>query len=332
MSGIAEYYKAFILGIKEWLTSKRFSIYLICVFIASLIWLLIKFSSEYNTQFPIAIEMVNPPEGNWMILENKTEIVAEIYGFGFDLFSYKFFGFDKVTIDLSEFEVNDTNDPAFIFISESFLSNKVNRSMKGNEKVLSIYPGKIKVELSKAVTKKVPVKLNVKVYPANGFKIKGIPRLEPNSLDFFGPSSILSKIDYVNTEIDTIKDIRLAQRSNIKLQLDSLEKYLIGGQVEEYLIVDVDELTSGSIEIKIKSGVDSKGMEIRVLPSKVKIYYQVGLSDFQKVSVKMFEAVIELPESGDLPEKLKVILSEVPDFVEIKRVQPLFVEYLIIKK
>lgn len=331
MSRFTEYYKAFISGIKGWLTSKRFSIYLICVFIAGLIWLLIKFSSEYNTQFPIAIELVNPPEGNWMILENNTEVVAEIYGFGFDLFSYKLFGFEKVTIDLSEFEVSAANDPAFIFISESFLSNMVNRSMKGNEKVISIFPGKLKVELSKAITKKVPIKLNVKVYPAKGFKIKGVPKLEPNSLDFFGPSSILSKIEYVNTETDTIKDIQLAQRSKIELELDSLEKYLVG-YVEDYLIVDVDELTSGSIEIKVDANVDSRSMEIRVLPSKVKIYYQVGLSDFQKVSEKMFEAVIELPESGDLPEKLKVVLSEVPDFVEIKRIEPLFVEYLIIKK
>jgi len=331
LSGFAEYYKAFISGIKEWLTSKRFSIYLICVIIAGLIWLLIKFSSEYNTQFPIAIELVNPPEGNWMILENNTELVAEIYGFGFDLFSYKLFGFEKVSIDLSEFEVNDANDPAFIYISEAFLSNTVNRSMRGNEKVISIFPGKLKVELSKAITKKVPIKLNVKVYPANGFKIKGVPRLEPNNLDFFGPSSILSKIEYVNTETDTIKDIKLAHRSKIKLELDSIEKYLVG-HVEDYLVVDVDELTSGSIEIKIDSDVDSDAMEIRVLPSKVKIYYQVGLSDFQKVSDKMFEAKIELPESGDLPEKLKVILSNEPDFIEVKRIEPLFVEYLIIKK
>lgn len=185
--------------------------------------------------------------------------------------------------------------------------------------------------MSKAITKKVPIKLNVKVYPAKGFKIKGVPKLEPNNLDFFGPSSILSKIEYVNTETDTIKDIQLAQRSKIELELDSLEKYLVG-YVEDYLIVDVDELTSGSIEIKVDANVDSRSMEIRVLPSKVKIYYQVGLSDFQKVSEKMFEAVIELPESGDLPEKLKVVLSEVPDFVEIKRIEPLFVEYLIIKK
>jgi hypothetical protein len=331
LSRFAEYYKAFIIGIKGWLTSKRFSIYLICVIIASLIWLLIKFSSEYNTQFPIAIELVNPPEGNWMIIDNKTEVVAEIYGFGFDLFSYKLFGFEEVSIDLSEFEVNDANDPAFIYISETFLSNMVNRSMKGNEKVISIFPGKLKVELSKAITKKVPIKLNVKVYPAKGFKIKGVPKLEPNNLDFFGPTSILSKIEYVNTETDTIDDIRLAQRTLVKLELDTIEKYLVG-QVEDYLVVDVDELTSGSIEIKVDSEVDSKDMEIRVLPSKVKVYYQVGLSDFQKVSEKMFEAVIELPESGDMPEKLKVILSEVPDFVEIKRIEPLFVEYLIIKK
>ena len=96
--------------------------------------------------------------------------------------------------------------------------------------------------------------------------------------------------------------------------------------------IDVDELTSGSIEIKVDAKTDNNSMEIRVLPSKVKIYYQVGLSDFQKVSEKMFEAKIVLPESGDLPEKLKVVLSKEPDFIKVKRIEPLFVEYLIIKK
>ena len=331
MSGFGEYYKAFILGIKEWLTSKRFSIYLVCVFIASLIWLLIKFSREYKTQFPITVELINPPDGNWMMLQSEHAIIAEIYGFGFDLFSYELFGLEDITIDLNEFDVNSNTDPAYIIITETFIRKKINLLMSGKEQVLNIYPGNIKVDLSKAITKTIPLRSNIKVYPAQGFKIKGIPRMEPNNLDFFGPSSLLTPVGYINSEVDTIRDIQVLTKLKIKLKLDSLEKYLVG-KVDAVLIVDIDELTSGSIEVKVEPNVDKKGTEIRVLPSKVKIYYQVGLSDYQKVSEKLVKATIKLPDTDDLPEKLKIELSEVPDFIEVKRIEPLFVEYLIIKK
>lgn len=331
MSGFGEYYKAFITGIKEWLTSKRFSIYLVCVFIASLIWMLIKFSREYKTQFPLTVELINPPDGNWMMLQNEFDINAEIYGFGFDLFSYKLFGIEDITINLSEFDVNSNTDPAYIIIPESVIRKKINLLMSGREQVLNIYPGKIKVDLSRAVTKTIPIKSNVVVYPSKGFKIKGIPRLEPNSLDFFGPSSLLDKIEFVNTQIDTIRDIQVLTSTKIELQLDSLEKYRVG-KTDVNLIIDVDELTSGSIEITVVPIVDKKGMRIRVLPSKVRIYYQVGLSDYHKVSAELIKAVIELPDTKELPDKLKVELSKVPDFIEVKRIEPLFVEYLINKE
>jgi hypothetical protein len=277
------------------------------------------------------VELINPPNGNWMMLKNNYDIQAEIYGFGFDLFSYKIFGIEDITINLSEFEVNSNTDPAYIIIPEAFIRKKINRLMTDREQVLNIYPGKIKVDLSKAITRTIPIKLNIKVYPAQGFKIKGVPRIEPNNLDFFGPSSLLSNIDFVNTETDTIRDIQVFTTQKIKLRFDSLEEYLVGN-VDPVLFVDIDELTSGSIEVKVDPIVDKKGLKIKVLPSKVKVYYQVGLSDYQKVSEKLITATIELPDTDELPDKLKVELKEVPDFIEVKRIEPLFVEYLIIKK
>jgi hypothetical protein len=331
LSGIAEYYNAFIKGIKEWLTSKRFSIYLVCIVIASLIWLLIKFSREYKTQFPITVELINPPDGNWMMLNNEYNIMAEIYGFGFDLFSYKVFGMEDITIDISEFEVNSNTDPANIIIHETFIRKKVDQLVKGREQVLNIYPGNIKVDLSKAITKTIPVKSNITVYPSLGFKIKGVPQLKPDSLIFFGPASFLNNIDFINTATDTIRGIQVLTIEKIVLRLDSLEEYLVE-EVDPVLLVDVDELTSGSIEVKVEPIIDKSEFKIKVLPSKVIVYYQVGLSDYQKVSEELISATIELPDTDDLPDKLKVELEIVPDFIEVKRIEPLFVEYLIIKK
>jgi hypothetical protein len=61
------------------------------------------------------------------------------------------------------------------------------------------------------------------------------------------------------------------------------------------------------------------------------VYYQVGLKDYQLVNENLFKAYVTLPPSGELPEKLKVSIGDVPDFVEITRIDPPFVEYLLSK-
>lgn len=292
--------------------------------------MLIKFSREYKTQFPVQIELVNPPEGNWMMLQNEFDIVAEIYGYGFDLFSYKYFGVNKIVLDVSEFDVSSKGKGFYIIIPESYIGKQVNREMNLKKQVLNIYPGKIKVDLSQAITKRIPVKLNVVSLPAQGFKVKGTIKIEPDSIDFFGPASVLEKVEFIETEIDTIDDIRVLNVSKVDLKLDSLERYILD-QPSAMLTVDVDELTSGFVEVTIARKVNKEGMEIRVLPSVAKVYYQVGLSDYQKVSERSIKASIVLPNTDELPEKLKVELSEVPEFIKVTRIEPLFVEYLIIK-
>jgi len=330
LAGFDEYYKFFAQGLKEWLTSRRFSIYLVCIAISALIWILIKLSQSYNSQFETQIEYVQPPDGNWVVIEKSPKLQVEISGFGFDLFSHYLFGLDDIKVNLSEFNIKSSSDSAFIEIPSAYLNKAISRMMKGNEQVLNIYPEQIFTRLSKAINKKIPVKLNVVVYPATGFKIKGVPQLYPDSIVLFGPAKILKSITEINTEIDTIYDIKLPYESTISLELDSLSDFLTQ-DISEKLVVDVDELTSGSVEVKVIPEKFNKGKHLKVLPSKITVFYQVGLNDYQKVSDELFKAEIKIPESDEWPDKLKVELTKVPDFVEVKRIEPLFVEYLLIK-
>ena len=316
---------------KKWLTSKRFTVYLICVLISTLIWLLIKLTREYNTQFPVELTLTGNPGEDWMIVDKNAEVVAEVSGFGFDLLSYKLFGKEKIEVDVTRFNISRNGDNAFILIPEPFLIKQVNRLMKGKEKVMSLYPATIRVDLSHAMLKKVPVKLRVKLNPENGFKIKGKPVVIPDSIEFFGPANILSKVEFVNTLRDSIGGFKRAFETTVPLDADSLAGYLRDSNLV-VLKVDVDELTSGSIEIPVEAENLPNGKQIKVLPSKVKIYYQVGLSDYQKVVENLFKAQITLPDSKELPDKLKVNLVASPQFVEVKRIEPLFVEYLLKEK
>ena len=117
---------------------------------------------------------------------------------------------------------------------------------------------------------------------------------------------------------------------SISLDIDSLKEWIAFDQNVQ-LKIDVDELTSGSITVQIEPRIEGSQSKIKVLPTKVTVYYQVGLADYEKVNEALFEAYVSLPSEGELPEKLKVKISNLPDFVEVTRIEPSRVEYLLSK-
>lgn len=323
------YYFLGLKRLKNWLTSKRFSIYLVCVFVAGLVWLLIKFSRDYNSQFPVTVKMEAPDGSAYILLSESSEAQAEIFGFGFDLFSFRLFGFKPIEISTSDYQMVGDSNLTYIKVPGSDLSKRINDQLGGNAQVLNIYPSELTFYLSPAITRKIAIKNNITTIPQNGFKIKGVPSISPDSLTFFGPKSVLNAIAFIPTLSDTLRDLSASQTLPLTLQLDTLTTYLQNSSTPNLSIV-VDELTTGRIDVPVTLPAGAPSM--RVLPSKVSVVYQVGLTDFSNVNEQMFNATFRLPEKDNFPDKLKVQLIQHPDFVSVQRIEPLFVEYLLLEK
>lgn len=324
-----EYVKKSFATTKAWLSSKRFTIYLYCVAIATFIWFLMKFSGSYSTQLPVQVSF-SAPSSQWYVVDDNATLSVDVKGFGFSIMWHRFSGISEVFIDLSEFEIRGTEEEPFVVVPTDFLLNQVEKFFSEDESIDGIYPNVLKVELSHAITKKVPIRSRLKVYPASGYKIANRPQLIPDKIELAGPAYILSEIKQVNTLVDTIRDLNESREVLLSLDADSLQEW-IKAERTTAMKIEVDEFTSGNIEVKVQSIVDDPQTIIKVLPTKVKVYYQVGLKDYQLVNEELFKAYVTFPKDGELPDKLKVSVADVPDFVEVTRIDPPFVEYLLSK-
>ena len=327
---IGVYVDRFFTSTRKWFGSKRFSIYLYCVAIATFIWFLMKFSGSFTTQLPVHVHYT-APSSKWYVMNEDITLNVDVRGFGFSLMWHKISGLNDVVVDLSNFEIKGDELDPFIIIPSDFIISKVSKLFSEDEFIDGIYPSILKVDLSHALNKKVPVVSRVEVYPEKGYKLKNRIQVLPSKVELSGPAYVLANILQVNTKVDTIRGIKESKVIPLTLDFDSLKEWLVSENKVE-LKINVVELTSGSIEIPVLAKVDDPQTSVKVLPTKVTVFYQVGLVDYQLVNADLFKAYVSLPSTNPLPDKLKVSISDIPDFVEITRIEPPYVEYLISKK
>ena len=325
----AAYINDIFTAARAWIGSKRFSIYLYCVAIATFIWFLMKFSGSFTSQLPVQLNYL-PPAEEWYVQNTEEVLLVDVQGFGFSLMWLKISGKSEIEINLSNFEVKGVDSDPFIVVPTEYLLNKIGKLFPGQESIKGLFPNILKIDLSPVITKKVHIRSRVSLAMESGFKLKNSV-LIPSEINIVGPEDVLSNIEFINTEIDSILNIKEDMDVSILLDADSLRKWIEFDQ-NVMLKVDVDELTSGSIIVQIDAMVEDSQNRIKVLPTKVVVYYQVGLSDYELVNEKLFKAYVSLPSEGELPDRLKVKISNLPDFVEVTRIEPSRVEYLLSKK
>lgn len=324
-----KYINEFSSATREWVGSKRFSVYVYCILISTFIWFLMKFSGSFTTQLPVKIQYT-VPSSDWYVMNAESELMVDVSGFGFSLMWYKISGSSEIEIDLSKFEMKGTDSEAFVVIPTEYLFSKTSKLFKEDESIDGLYPNVLKVDMSHAINKSVPIRSRVHLSPKNGFKLVSENDLNPSDVTLSGPAHILSNISQINTQVDTLLEINEDKIITVKLDADSLSEWMEEGNTAE-LKIDVDELTSGSVDILIRVKSLDPSLNVKVLPTKVTVFYQVGLNDYELVNESIFKAYVSLPSGSTMPEKLKVKISEVPDFVEVTRVSPPFVEYLLSK-
>lgn len=324
-----EYLNKLFATAKKWLSSKRFSIYLYCVAIATFIWFLMKFSGSFSTQLPVQVNL-SAPSSQWYVVNNDASLNVDVKGFGFSIIWHRISGISEINIDLSDFEIRGGEIDPFIVVPTNFLLNEVEKLFSEDESVDGIYPNVLKVDLSHALKKKVPINSRITLITENGYKISNRPSIYPDKIELSGPAYILSNISKVNTVVDTLRGLEEDQVYSVKLDIDTLMEWVTTIPDTE-LKIEVDEYTSGTIDVRVQGITDDSNSSIKILPTKVSVYYQVGLKDYQLVNEDLFKAYVKFPKDGELPDKLKVNISDIPDFVEITRIDPPYVEYLLSK-
>ena len=304
---------------------RKINIFLRCLIISFIAWLLIAVSNQYTFTIKAGIQYVNIPEKRaFHPLQSDTVNVKIKMSGWYVLMSKLRADTTNIQVDLS-----GLNTKNFVVFSNQI--GFINRQFPTEKKVISVGPDTLYFDFSRQTQRKVPIKVPTKISFNKQYGFIGETKVNPAMVTITGPTEDVINIEYLETDtitgnlvftdIRTIANINKNHKTNITVYPRMTE-----------VIIPVGELTEKIIEVPIKISNGTKYTSVRTVPSKVTLTVMVPLQDYTKWTASDFEAIVDLQNWEETHVKsLPVRITKTPDFVQLIKIEPQNVDFFIRK-
>jgi len=316
--------------IKEIRLSKNIISYLICVVIASILWILNALSKDYSAELTYPIKYINFPEDKYPVLKLPAQLHLEVKARGFALLGYRIrTSFLPITFNVSTYtnHLKSNKDVFEYLLNTNDIKDKIENQLSPDIKLLNVYPEEILFKFAVAKHKKVAVK------PALNYTLKRqyiLTRVTaiPDSIWVSGPASVIDTLPYITTQPLHLKE--LSKNTERKLALIPAPDCTFQEETVEVLL-KVEQYTEAKRTLPIIAVHVPDSMNIRLFPPNVNISYDIGLSKYDKVNDKDFVFSVDYPKNPTT-NFLEIKVSKSPGFIKDLSYSPKKVEYILEKK
>ncbi|WP_353129509.1 hypothetical protein [Parapedobacter pyrenivorans] len=304
---------------------RKLSIFAKCVIFSFLAWALFAVSSDYVYTIKAGMQYVNAPDNRAFHPLQSDTVSIQLEANGWQLlFSTIQSTTQSIQVDLSGLQRRNwvvfTNQLGF-----------VNRQFPANKRVIAVSPDTLYFDFSKQTERKVPVTALHNLQFRKQYDIIDEVRISPEYVTITGPLEDVVQIERwdtdtvrasnVNGSIHTVVQLKQNQRANINVYPTSVE-----------VDIPVGEVTEKILEVPLKVENAKQFSSVKLLPGKVRLTVMVSLRDFMKVTSSSFEAVVNMDDwVADGVTNLPVIITQIPDFCKLVKVEPQNVDFFIRK-
>lgn len=304
---------------------RKINIFLRCLVISFIAWLLIAVSNQYTFTINAGIEYVNMPEKRAFHPLQSDTVSVKIKMSGWNVLLAKMRA-DSTNIQVDLSSLNTRN---FVVFSNQI--GFINRQFPNEKRVISVSPDTLYFDFSRQRQRKVPIKVPTNISFKKQYGFVGETKVNPAEVTITGPTEDVANIEFLETDtikgdlvftdIRTVAHIHKNHKTNITIYPRMTE-----------LVIPVGELTEKIIEVPIKIINGMKYTSVRTVPSKVSLTVMVPLKDFVKWTASDFEAVVDMANWEDKHVKsLPVRITMIPDFVQLIKLEPQNVDFFVRK-
>jgi len=315
-----------ITRIRRLLLSKKIVTFLICLSIASLLWMVHALNINYKYTIHVPVTFLNLPSNKVLVGELPEVLDIEIKASGLKLFFITMKNkINPIVIDFNFLKNNAKAQAYSIKNGNINLQSAINFDVE----VLKIRPDTLFFSGNKGRTKLLPIKANLKVDCLPGYSIVSKVVINPAYITVTGDSLDLLKMDSVYTYFLNLKDVHENFTSTVQLKkpYSSINYNLKDVQ----LSFNVDRLTEASIKVPIQI-MNNEGKEtIKLLPNLVTIKYLVAMKEYESIHTNSFKAIVNYQYIKEKRKNLPVEIIRAPSEVKIIKTEPSSISYLIYK-
>lgn len=305
--------------------SKVFIVFLVA---STFIWLLINLSKEYETtlRYEVVYEKLAQ---NKVLQENPLkEIDLLVKANGFKLLAANFSS-RKLSLLANKLRKKKGNN--YYFLTKNQQIN-IQKQLKSGIKLQRILKDTVYLRLGSLKSKKIPVFADLDIQYQLGYDIAEEIKISPDSILISGPELQLNKINSIKTSQLKLEDVskNIKQTLEVLLPVDMSTVKIDTNQVE--VTVVVDKFTEGNFEVPVKIKNLPEGVKLNTFPKNVKVFYKIGLNNFNKVTANSFEIICDYKKSksNELSYLLPKLKSK-PKLVSSVRIVPEKIDFLIHK-
>lgn len=307
--------------------NKKLHVFLLFLILAFVFWMLIKLSVTYTSSVEINLSYTDVPKNKMLQTEPKSKVKVTLNAVGFTLLKYKF---SKKEVEVSLKNIKKKSSTTYYLLSANVLKS-VDKSF-AKSVVTDIDPDTLYFELGKSISKKVKVESDVSIQYKTGYHLSGELEIEPAYITISGPKSQVDSIIYVTTKELKLTNVYDTISTKAAILMNDKFSKLSYSETEVSVNGKVEKFTERTLEVDVKVNNVPKAYRISTFPSKVKVVFQIGLSDFNKINEKDFEVVCDyrLIESDAIDYLIPKIKSK-PNFVGSVKIIPNKIEFLLEK-
>lgn len=311
---------------------RKILVYLVFVGVATVFWFLNELSNIYNTTVNYPIRFTHLPKNKILINELPKNLQLSVNADGYTILRYKLSpAAFPVIINIEKHSDNIINPELKHFrLQTRYLRETINKQMPNDIEIVDIFPDTVLFQFANIISKKLPVKPNVKLEFSEECMLDGDITFNPDSIIVRGPNTILDTLQAVYTKYQKFTKLSKPIKPNITLrEIDKLEYK----NKKIQIIIPASKFTQLSFNIPINAVNVPDSLDLKTFPRIVKVSCMVSLNDYDKIKADDFVIDVDYFDIENLlGEKLSLNLKLAPSQVRSISFHPESIEFIMDKK
>lgn len=308
--------------------NKKRPVFLVFLAISFFFWCMTKLSKEYDAIISYPVTYKNLPYRKIFYEAPVKKMDFYVRATGYRLLKEKI-NSKKISIDLRYIHKKNKNN---FYVLLKGKNKEIQLQMDASVKFRQIMQDTLFLALATKKFKKIPLISDYDLQYKSGYNLSKSLKMKPDSVLVSGPENQVDKIQFLKLETLVLRNI--SENIDVKVRIKTPKALDKISYSNKYISVSgkVEKFTEDSFEVPFKiEGLDSD-LKITTYPKMVKVTYQVGLSNYSKITAKNFKVICNYNMSKlNNYSYLTPELVEKPEWVSNVKISPSTIEYLIQK-
>ena len=323
---VKRYLTYHLVKLKSFFLSKDVLSFLVFLFLSASFWFINALNEERELTMNLALVYKGMPSDISFDDRLPSELTVKLKDQGMNLWTYVVNRPRKVEMEFN----HEFREQGIIGINSTMLRRAVSELVLPSTQVQLLSPENTAVRYHRLHARKVPVKLNATIHPADQFMLNSALRVIPDSLIVYGSRAMLARIGEVETQPWIVNDLKDTLSAELALVPDDSLRYAIH-QVK--VVASAEMFTEKIVNIPVQIINQPEELTVRSFPAEVRAVFNIAVSQFKNYRPGDIQVVIDYNELASAKvEKRRLRISTHQPYITNVRIKPEEVEFLLEEK